>query len=482
MSRICVKNIGLKSTEKQLKDLFGTKGEVTDVRIVRTKSGKSRQLAFIGFRTDVQAQEAIRYFNKTFIETSRVTVEEAKKIGDTELLENARSRHTKKKLEKQAKTQEKEKDKVAQQLVAAAVSKAKAAVPAKGTKNAVSTDTSGTVMSKEKRDFMEVMKHKKDKNFWANDESLQSTEAMMDIVEDEEESPNEGNDDESDGNVESDDDDDINDLSHRSSAKGTHKPTAKAKTATAAATVSSKGKKATAIVKSNGQGNSDMDYLRSKVRAHFSDSDSDEDKEEEEDKEDNSGDEKIEEEEDEEEEDIEEEDDNNNEGDEDKSKEKANSDDDEANIDDDDTGRLFVRNLIFSCAEEELRALFEPFGPLASIHLPLDIEKKGKGFGFVQYVIPEHATRARLVLDGSSFQGRLLHVMPAKKAPEPPPEDALKNKDKGGRLSSFQQKKEDERRAQVSTNNILLSPHDLRTEQVKSSLLHVFPCFYIPLT
>ena len=454
MSRICVKNIGLKSTEKQLKDLFGTKGEVTDVRIVRTKSGKSRQLAFIGFRTDVQAQEAIRYFNKTFIETSRVTVEEAKKIGDNELLENARSRHTKKKLEKQAKTLEKEKEKST--AAATAVGKAKAVVPAKGMKNTVTTaDTTGTnktiAMSKEKRDFMEVMKHKKDKNFWANDESLQSTEAMMDVVE--EETPNEENDDESDGNEESDDDDDINDLSHRSSAKGTHRPTAKAKTATAAATATTAKGTKTAVVKSNGQGNSDMDYLRSKVRAHFSDSDTDEDKIEEED---DSGDEKMEEdEEEEEEEDIEEEGDNNKEGD-DKSKDKDSDDDDEANVDDDDTGRLFVRNLIFSCAEEELRALFEPFGPLASIHLPLDIEKKGKGFGFVQYVIPEHATRARQELDGSSFQGRLLHVMPAKKAPEPPPEDALKNKDKGGgRLSTFQQKKEDERRAQVRNNNTL---------------------------
>ena len=447
MSRICVKNIGLKSTEKQLKDLFGSKGEVTDVRIVRTKSGKSRQLAFIGFRTDVQAQEAIRYFNKTFIETSRVTVEEAKKIGDTELLENARSRHTKKKLEKQAKTQEKEKDKSAQKTAAAAVGKEKKAASMKGMKSTVTAETPGTnkttVMSKEKRDFMEVMKHKKDKNFWANDESLQSTEALMDVVD--EETQNIENEDESDGNEESDDDD-INDLSHKSSAKATHRPTAKAN-ASIPTVANTKGTK-TAVAKSNGQGDSDMDYLRSKVRAHFSDSDTDEDKEEED--EDGSDDEKMEAEE--EEEDIEEEGDKSIEG-EDKGKVKD-SDDDEANIDEDDTGRLFVRNLIFSCAEEELRALFEPFGPLASIHLPLDIEKKGKGFGFVQYVIPEHATRARLELDGSSFQGRLLHVMPAKKAPEPPPEDALKNKDKGGgKLSTFQQKKEDERRAQVSRDN-----------------------------
>ena len=33
-SRICVKNIGKNATEKQLKDLFSSKGEVTDVKII----------------------------------------------------------------------------------------------------------------------------------------------------------------------------------------------------------------------------------------------------------------------------------------------------------------------------------------------------------------------------------------------------------------------------------------------------------------
>ena len=33
-SRICVKNIGKHTTEKQLKDLFSSKGEVTDVKII----------------------------------------------------------------------------------------------------------------------------------------------------------------------------------------------------------------------------------------------------------------------------------------------------------------------------------------------------------------------------------------------------------------------------------------------------------------
>lgn len=125
MSRVCVKNIGRLTSEKQLKDLFGSKGEVTDVRIVRTKAGKTRQLAFVGFRTDAQAQEAIRYFNNTFIETSRVTVESAKKVGDVSLLETARSRHTKKKLEKAVKARDREAEKEAEKVKAAAAVVAK---------------------------------------------------------------------------------------------------------------------------------------------------------------------------------------------------------------------------------------------------------------------------------------------------------------------------------------------------------------------
>jgi multiple RNA-binding domain-containing protein 1 len=152
-SRICVKNLGKNTNEKQLKDHFGTKGEVTDVRIVKTKSGKSRQLAFLGFRTDVQAQEAITYFNNTFLETARIIVESAKKIGDQSLIDNARSKITKKKLEKASKEQALESEKLKKEVKLAA-------------KNKLLTKDKST---KEKRDFMEAMKPRRNTQFWAND-------------------------------------------------------------------------------------------------------------------------------------------------------------------------------------------------------------------------------------------------------------------------------------------------------------------------
>ena len=36
------------------------------------------------------------------------------------------------------------------------------------------------------------------------------------------------------------------------------------------------------------------------------------------------------------------------------------------------------------------------------------------GFGFVTYLMPEHAVKAFNKLDGQVFQGRLLHILPGR--------------------------------------------------------------------
>ncbi|KAJ1649931.1 Multiple RNA-binding domain-containing protein 1 [Dispira simplex] len=80
-----------------------------------------------------------------------------------------------------------------------------------------------------------------------------------------------------------------------------------------------------------------------------------------------------------------------------------------------ETGRLFLRNLPYTCTEEDIRKVFEPFGPLSEVHLPLDKEtNKPKGFAYVLYLVPEHALVAFQELDAKFFQGRLLHILPAK--------------------------------------------------------------------
>ncbi|KAI0276049.1 hypothetical protein BGY98DRAFT_1098401 [Russula aff. rugulosa BPL654] len=78
------------------------------------------------------------------------------------------------------------------------------------------------------------------------------------------------------------------------------------------------------------------------------------------------------------------------------------------------TARLFVRNLTFACTEEELRPLFQPFGAVSQVHIPIDTVTKGsKGLAFVTYARPEDAIAAFRGLDKKPFQGRLLHIIGA---------------------------------------------------------------------
>lgn len=56
---------------------------------------------------------------------------------------------------------------------------------------------------------------------------------------------------------------------------------------------------------------------------------------------------------------------------------KDNNDDDEADF---ENGRLFVRNLCYTCKEDDLEKLFEPYGPLVECVMPIDsFSKAPKG-------------------------------------------------------------------------------------------------------
>ncbi|KAM3610239.1 uncharacterized protein V6R79_001148 [Siganus canaliculatus] len=79
-----------------------------------------------------------------------------------------------------------------------------------------------------------------------------------------------------------------------------------------------------------------------------------------------------------------------------------------------ESGRLFIRNLPYTCTEEEIRELFAKHGPLAEVLFPIDnLTKKPKGFAFITYMIPENAVMALSKLDGHIFQGRMLHLLPS---------------------------------------------------------------------
>jgi len=89
-----------------------------------------------------------------------------------------------------------------------------------------------------------------------------------------------------------------------------------------------------------------------------------------------------------------------------------------------ESGRIFVRNLSYATTEEDLEKLFSEYGPLTETSLPVDRHtRKQKGFAFITFMMPEHAVAAFTALDGKSFQGRLLHLLPAKAKVEQEPEE-----------------------------------------------------------
>ena len=89
-TRIIVKNLPNNISIDRLKSHFSSSqsgtdafsGSVTDAKLVTDpKSGKSRGFAFVGYRTAEQAAKAVEWFNGTFIDMRRISVEIAKPVG-----------------------------------------------------------------------------------------------------------------------------------------------------------------------------------------------------------------------------------------------------------------------------------------------------------------------------------------------------------------------------------------------------------------
>ncbi|RYR18958.1 hypothetical protein Ahy_B03g063584 [Arachis hypogaea] len=73
--------------------------------------------------------------------------------------------------------------------------------------------------------------------------------------------------------------------------------------------------------------------------------------------------------------------------------------------------KLYVGNLHFNMTESQLREIFEPFGPVEVVQLPLDLETGHcKGFGFVQFAHLEHAKAAQNLNGKLEIAGRTIKV------------------------------------------------------------------------
>ena len=478
MSRIIVKNLPSRVKETRLRELFSQCGEVTDVKLMKTRSGAFRRFGFVGYVSESQAKAAVQHFNKTFIDASRIMVEEAKPYGDVSLTRpwskyssgsSAYLKREKKHKETEgSKTEEGEGLERKQQGLNQQLHKSKL--------SEMLGDYYNLESDPQFQEFLEAHKHKSKVQTWADSSGVGKGEIfpaqMKKVV--------------------------------ASSLKNVKSGEARGKERTVVGSSAETDSESEEMSVDEGpskdsasaHGTSDMQYLRSKIMATVEKESSSE-----EDDSDSSG--KEEDPEEEEGSDKEEqkslsttpftikmlglpfrakEEDvrvffhpisvaavrftSDNQG---RPTGRAYADfRSEADLksalrrDRDcigrryielftdegpqgckpsereaeqlkpwelraassssamdegiaESGRLFVRNLPFTSTEEHLTELFGTFGPLTEVTTPLDKNtNKPTGLAFVTFMLPEHAVKAYNALDGQIFQGRLMHILPAK--------------------------------------------------------------------
>ncbi len=77
--------------------------------------------------------------------------------------------------------------------------------------------------------------------------------------------------------------------------------------------------------------------------------------------------------------------------------------------------KLFVGNLPFTCTEDRVREIFQEFGEIQAVTIPLDRESgKSRGFAFVEMTNDEDAEKAIAAVNGRKEAGRPLNVNEAR--------------------------------------------------------------------
>ncbi|RHN48157.1 putative nucleotide-binding alpha-beta plait domain-containing protein [Medicago truncatula] len=401
---------------------------------MRTITGKSRQFAFIGFRTDREAQEAIRHLNNSYFDTQKITCEVAQKLGDANL-PRPWSQHSTKKVNK---------------VITPHVNNH---ARAKGHE-----DNSMEIDDPKLQDFLQVMQPRAMSKLWANDTSVVSN----------------------DGNNQAT----LNKETERTSVAN-HPILSDSQVDELPKNPKSDKKRE---LKHDGV-ISDMDYFKSKLTTEWSDSESSDDDngddnsdsassdDDDKDKpshttehEENRGNNPVERTPRSGAQELDLEDQENTVGKDvanDKSQVNATEEEGQLSNPEHKKGvsepcRLFVLNLPYSTTEEELEEHFSQFGSVSQVHLLVhEVTKRSKGIAFIHFSVPEFAARALEESNNSIFQGRLLRVIPAKSNEE--------NKDQGSK--THKQRREEERKAAEAKGdtrawNSLFMRQDTITENV----------------
>ncbi|MEW5307700.1 MAG: hypothetical protein WDW36_010078 [Sanguina aurantia] len=202
-SRLCVKNFPKYVDEARLREHFAAKGDVTDVKIMRTRKilpgcetsasnqdfaggGESRQLGFIGFRTVAQAEGAHTYFDRSYMDTLRLGVEFARAVGDQSMArpwsrysDGSSAHDAKVTLNSAAASGSKAAGGVAVQeaSAAAAAAAAEAQQKRKSARGPLAVDEAAA--DPKFAEFMALMAPRGKTRLWSNDEVLANNEAVL---------------------------------------------------------------------------------------------------------------------------------------------------------------------------------------------------------------------------------------------------------------------------------------------------------------
>lgn len=80
MSRLIVKNLPTYITPERLREHFEKGGQgapggtLTDFKVARRHDGTARRFGFVGYKTEEEALKAKQWFDRTFIDSTRISV------------------------------------------------------------------------------------------------------------------------------------------------------------------------------------------------------------------------------------------------------------------------------------------------------------------------------------------------------------------------------------------------------------------------
>lgn len=391
MSRLIVKGLPKYLTEDRLKEHFSKEGNVSDVKLMRKRDGESRQFAFIGYKSQEDAEKAVRYFNRSFIDTARIEVQVAKTFSDPTVPQAVRQ---KRKLIEQRLREEEER--LLRQKEEAQERKKQRTVK----RSKIDEEIEANPKLKE---FINSMKPSSERQSWANDsladgsggpsaEALEKALAEKDgVAEPENKSELEDRYTVPQG-VERDSDDEYDDIKRDESDDDEPMMTLTERDATPTeegTTEEPEHHSESELAKDETV--SDLDWLKQRrIRM----------------KESGEPVEVV----------------SAAKGPEQEPKEKPRPKpvarpepvDPETETANKimQTGRLFIRNILYDSTEEDFRSLFARYGSLLEVHIAVDTRTgKSKGFVYVQFENTDDAVTAYYALDKQIFQGRLLHIL-----------------------------------------------------------------------